>query len=551
MSLGPLPPLRLQPTDRLPGTTSFARDDALRGGLNVVKLLKSQRWVWNDLRAACDLEKNWGRHRELGHWELAAVAFVVSGHVDVQPWHDSTTDELWQECGFAVKPPYKRVWRRLRELEDHVDAFVNATGTLVQHARKHDSRVGAHVHFDGTEDETHAALVHDCERGQCPRAGRGSRAGRGRSGAGQRPERESTAAVRKDRQRQADLPPDDVAREMVALSPDRAVTVEVGGRTVKRVQVGGCWYRTLDAEAGIRAYTSSRGARRFWHGYYNQKATCHFTGGVLYAGVYSASRQEYYLFDDVYDKTCQVVGAAPDTAVADKGYSIASVFKKCTTNGTAPVMPWRASGYEPTRQDKDTHDRHGVPRCKHCGATTSFVRFHEGDRSKPAGQRKPRLWARCMVGATGKCAKDQTFTCSTDWRLLVPLWRTDPLYHELKESHSSYEGVHDYWRDRYKVAADNLANRPKVRSIGWHRLRANVAGLVEWLRICTREGWLGSARRNHKSPTRAFKDAGQRAATKLATFRMSAGVAQPYGPKAASLNLGDVDPPSRRTRGAP
>lgn len=26
-----MPPLRLQPTDRLPGATSFARDDALRG----------------------------------------------------------------------------------------------------------------------------------------------------------------------------------------------------------------------------------------------------------------------------------------------------------------------------------------------------------------------------------------------------------------------------------------------------------------------------------------------------------------------------------------
>lgn len=62
-----MPPLRLQPTYRLPGATSFARDDTLRGGVNVVRLLKSQRWVWNDLREACDLEKNWGRHREAGN----------------------------------------------------------------------------------------------------------------------------------------------------------------------------------------------------------------------------------------------------------------------------------------------------------------------------------------------------------------------------------------------------------------------------------------------------------------------------------------------------
>ena len=164
-----MPPLRLKPTDRLPGATSFARDDTLRGGLNVVRLLKSQRWLWNDLREACDLEKNWGRHREAGHWELALVAFVVSGHVDIQPWHDTTGEDVWLECGFEGKPTYKRAWRRMRELEGHLDAFLGTVAALVQHARGHDARVGAHVHFDGTEDETHAALVHDCRPGECPR----------------------------------------------------------------------------------------------------------------------------------------------------------------------------------------------------------------------------------------------------------------------------------------------------------------------------------------------------------------------------------------------
>lgn len=104
---------------------------------------------------------------------------------------------------------------------------------------------------------------------------------------------------------------------------------------------------------------------------------------------------------------------------------------------------------------------------------------------------------------------------------------------------------------RYRVAADNLANRPKVRSIGWHRLRANVATLVEWLPICAREGWLGSARRNHLKPTRAFEEHGRRAAHVLAGMRLNMKLLQPYGVKAAHLGLGGVDPPSRRTRDAP
>ncbi|MCA1702159.1 MAG: hypothetical protein LC808_02360 [Actinobacteria bacterium] len=69
-----------------------------------MRLLKSQPWVWDDLREACDLDKRWGRERIPGHWELAAVAFVMSGLVDIQPWLGSTTDDLWRECGFERKP---------------------------------------------------------------------------------------------------------------------------------------------------------------------------------------------------------------------------------------------------------------------------------------------------------------------------------------------------------------------------------------------------------------------------------------------------------------
>jgi hypothetical protein len=102
------------------------------------------------------------------------------------------------------------------------------------------------------------------------------------------------------------------------------------------------------------------------------------------------------------------------------------VFRKCTTNGTAPVFPWRPGGGDFKRHDKDTHDRHGVPRCKHCGAPTSFVRFSPGDASKSPEERSPRLWVQCMAGATDECTKTQTIACSSDYRLLVPLWRTDP-----------------------------------------------------------------------------------------------------------------------------
>ncbi len=77
-----MPALRFQPPDRQMGATAFARDDAVRGSMNMVRLLKRNRWLWRELRKACDLDKRYGRRRQWGNWELVAVAFVVSDYVD-------------------------------------------------------------------------------------------------------------------------------------------------------------------------------------------------------------------------------------------------------------------------------------------------------------------------------------------------------------------------------------------------------------------------------------------------------------------------------------
>lgn len=174
-----LPRLRFQPPDQLPQATAFSCDETVRGSLNVVELLKSQAWLYENLSAACNLGQNWGRPCENGDWLLAMVAFVVSGQVDIMPWHDQSTPDLRRACRFSGKPPCSRVYRRLRELECCEEALLDGIGQLVRRARAHDSRVGAHVHIDGTEDETHAALIHDCQPGEnCPYRERRHRAAR-------------------------------------------------------------------------------------------------------------------------------------------------------------------------------------------------------------------------------------------------------------------------------------------------------------------------------------------------------------------------------------
>jgi hypothetical protein len=94
--------------------------------------------------------------------------------------------------------------------------------------------------------------------------------------------------------------------------------------------------------------------------------------------------------------------------------------------------------------------------------------------------------------------------------------------------------------------------RPKVVSRDWHRLRANVACLIDWLRIAAKNGWLGSARSAQRhTGERRFKEAGEGIASRLAGMRVRMGLAQPYGPKAAQLGIGQEMPPSRRPRRAP
>lgn len=83
------------------------------------------------------------------------------------------------------------------------------------------------------------------------------------------------------------------------------------------------------------------------------------------------------------------------------------------------------------------------------------------------------------------------------------------------------------------------------------RLRANVAALIEWLRIAHRQGWLGSARRHDGVEQRTFQSIGQKAAAKLARFRARVGITQPYGVPAVAVGLGESVPPSRRPRGTP
>jgi hypothetical protein len=350
--------------------------------------------------------------------------------------------------------------------------------------------------------------------------------------------------ARKQRERWNEEDPAEAEQHARDAGPEATEDVNKG----QRLRVGGCWYRTRDPQAGTRAYTRNGKTTDFWHGYYSAKAVDAYTGGVI-PSVDPANRQEYDVFPELMDRVCDMAGKTPQTVTGDKGYAVEKCYKYATRKGIAPVFPWRG-GNNQKRKDHPTHDRDGVKRCDHCGGEMKQTRF-----AIEKGKKKntPWLWFKCVAPATPACAGEQRIRCETDWRSLVPLSRLDPTYHELLKTHYEYEGVHDYWRDRYRVAADSLANRPKVVSMNWHRLRANVACYIDWLRIAAVNGWLGSARaaKRAKKGVRTKVEAATKAVAELIKDRSKDGLDLPYGRRAAALGLGEATPPSARSSGDP
>jgi len=423
----------------------------------------------------------------------------------------------------------------LRELETVCDEFLSAAALVIRRCKMHDERVMAHVHFDYTEQETHAALLHDCQEGDACAYAKATKDGKRVWGRAKRPERASTSAARQERHELSAEDPETAKKREKESAPEKTKEEDES----KRVRINGCWYLMRDKHAGISSYTGPRGSKKWWVGYYSGKAICHYTGGVV-PSVDSASIQEYNLFPKLFDRVSEMAGKTPETAIADRGMSVSSCFEHVTRAGCAPVFRWRKTTRDGKRHDHETHDRHGVMRCKFCGGPMQQVRF-------AFTKGHPRLWFRCTNPATPECRKEQTIFCSTDWRSLVPLSRTEALYHELEQSHKTYEGVHLYWRNRFKVGGDSLGNRPKVIGLDWHRLRGNTACLIDWLRIAAKCGWLGSTRSKTRHPgTREFMEAGEYGAKSLKKKRARYGLAEPYGVAAKLLGLGEATLPSKR-----
>jgi hypothetical protein len=492
------PLTRLSAPVTLPGATEYSDDPALNGPLTLISRVKGLGHLYTRLRDDVRIAHNWGPRRSPGDWALVMFEFTVSGLVDIEPWYHQRYENtsFWKACGFRHRPSKSLVYERLLELEAFAGKFDRLADHLIGLAARKDPNVGRWLHVDGTEAETHAVPRHDCQPGDdCPTAGQPTL---------ERLERLDTAGARRLRHAEATRPTDTIPDTGAAAEPRADVEesdiadLTGGGR---RFRSGGHWWVSRDPTAGTRKYTSKGKVVRLWHGFYLIVTVDHYTGAMLSARIQSASIQEFEGYAPSIERVSQAVGRAPLAVVADRGFSFPRVFEYNTRRGIASVMPYRRQGGKNsplTPKATERWDEQGIPFCQHCGGGSDFVKFFI-DRGMP------RIWYRCTLPQIAACQPDQSINCALDFARLRPLWETHEAYAILSEAHSEYERIHDLNRDRYRIGPDCLRLRPKRLRAGWQQLRASAAVAIEWLRVCFRQGWLGSRGRHTEPRQRTSK----------------------------------------------
>jgi hypothetical protein len=298
-------------------------------------------------------------------------------------------------------------------------------------------------------------------------------------------------------------------------------------------------YRMRDQDAGVRTYRDPTGRTiKCWFGGHHLTASDYFTGAPVAVLQLPADTQEYDGYEPLLDHAITATGKTPLIVGGDRGYSVKKVIDYNNRRAIGSAFPFRASNMGlPTQAylDTDHHDRHGIPRCRHCGAPGSTRGSGLGFVITSRGE--PRIRYRCAIGLTSDCATAvQSIDCDSGWRVLGRIGPADRIFHNALAVGKSLEHTHRNWRARYKVAGNSLHTRPKRVGMGTVSLRATAALFIEWFRICLRHGWLGNhKRRNRNQPHARHTGMGQY--NDMLAERRDCALDLPYGHAALEAGL--------------
>jgi hypothetical protein len=497
---GPKRRERVREVFKLPRAGEFSDDGRLGDPVWVISALKLFPQFYDKLRQATLLEYP-GRGRRGyrdGDWTLVYLAHVMSANANWERWwSDNRSSRLWQAAGFESTPSYGSLYAHFVRLEEHIADVAQVKNLIVRHARSKDSRIGVATTFDTTPWHSQARLHHCCpDSTECARRSKLAR---------RKPpktlQRADDADITREHNAETAQPEDEAGKvndsELSALQE-----TEEWGELAADPRWHYLWlgsgetrplFRTLDRDVSGRTYQSKRGGRKVWTGGRRGIAADLYTG-LAYADDFESNRvEERHIFFTAYEAAVDTLGEDLAIVAGDRGLHFADVIEHNTRRGAATVMPWREPSKDVRRKDvaNDKFDRHGVPRCQHCGAVgitnLAGYGFHYDQRAEP------RIAFRCSLGKRtdfADCGKRQTIACSENWTMLLPIDLTEEVYYAVKGASKNREHSHRDSRSRGAVAGKDYTSRLKRMNINAHRLRGAAQMLLDWFRISLRHAWL-------------------------------------------------------------
>ena len=136
---------------------------------------------------------------------------------------------------------------------------------------------------------------------------------------------------------------------------------------------------------------------------------------------------EYLAYPRLHERLVTNTGADPVAVAMDRGDSLERTYRFHSERGVATVAPCRKRGPmdPPQAVGTDEWDGMGRPVCRHCGGETEQAGFF-------LDQGQPRIRFRCVLAPLDACDRVQSILCSRDWRRLLPIPRSSPVYVALR-----------------------------------------------------------------------------------------------------------------------
>lgn len=489
------------------------------------------------------------RPRNAGDWAIVYLAMVMSTDQHPRYFHERHQDNpaFWRACGFVrtkkdgtervVIPHLSTMYKRFAELAEHEDAFAIAAEPLIDAAivgsRGH---VGRHLRIDATQAQAHARLYRVCRPSdRCEYCGEnGSPPKKQQRALSQTAEAGSSKAARAaDRaKKKAKIAP----RKIAPGAPREERTNPKDGTLEYRIGESHCWFTSVDPEASVRTYDGGK----TWCGYSSYKAVCEFTGAPVSTYVLSSRTNEADGLKEWFPVLLRTLGGrAPVSISADRAYDNQHVRRLLGEwYGTALICSQLTA-----RADGKHWDRYGSPRCGACGAPARISRCEPRHVDRNGHEIAATIAVVCLKPVFDECRSEQARPMGgakdEEWGSVNLLPPTEEAFHAARSSLLDRESVHHLWRRNHGVAGDNSSNRLKSIGLSPQRLVSNAALLLTWVRICHREGWLGTPRLNMEQP---FYICGKVYLSRHMEKRRKLGLDGHYGRRAVKADIGPVKP---------